>query len=86
MQRARNHDRYRCLRSLLIRYRKASGLTQRQVGTAIGKPQSFISKLENGERRLDVVELLEIVEVLKVNPTVLLRQLSQGRTSKIEAP
>ena len=33
------------------------GLTQAQVALALGKPQSFVSKVESGERRLDFVEL-----------------------------
>jgi len=42
------------------------GLTQTQVAKALGKPQSFISKAESGERRLDVVELMEIRRVLRI--------------------
>jgi len=37
--------------------RKEAGLTQVEVAARLGKPQSFVSKCESGERRVDVVEL-----------------------------
>lgn len=37
--------------------RKAAGLTQADVARRLGRPQSFVSKCESGERRVDVVEL-----------------------------
>ena len=43
----------------LVKLRQArleAGLTQKQVATSLGKPQSFVSKIEAGERRLDIVE------------------------------
>jgi transcriptional regulator with XRE-family HTH domain len=44
----------------LVRLRSArhdAGLTQEQVARQLGKPQSFVSKIESGERRVDVMEL-----------------------------
>ncbi len=49
--------RYRRLLEQLKAARKAAGLTQVQVATALGEPQSFVSKCESGERRIDAVEL-----------------------------
>lgn len=43
--------------SRLRQARLDAGLTQVEVAARLGKPQSFISKMESGERRLDVVEL-----------------------------
>lgn len=52
------------LREALRQARKAAGLTQAQVAVKLGKPQSFVAKYENGDRRLEAVELPEIAEVL----------------------
>lgn len=43
----------------LRRAREEAGLTQVEVARALGKPQSYVSKCENGERRVDVVELAQ---------------------------
>lgn len=45
-----------------------AGLTQQQLSELLGKPQSFVSKYENGERRLDFVETIEICKSLKSDP------------------
>ena len=49
--------RYRAFLARLKSARLEAGLTQVQVAKALGKPQSFVSKCESGERRVDVVEL-----------------------------
>ena len=46
--------------AFLMRLRQArrdAGLTQEEVARRLGKPQSFVSKCESGERRVDVIEL-----------------------------
>lgn len=43
--------------------RQEADLTQAQVAQALGKAQSFISKLETGERRLDFIELQELCRI-----------------------
>ena len=43
------------------------GISQAQLALLLGRPQSFISKYERGERRLDFVEVLEITEALGVD-------------------
>lgn len=42
-----------------------AGLSQQAVADKLGKPQSFVSKIESGERRLDVAELKKIAEIYK---------------------
>lgn len=55
---------YQRLCALLRELRQEAGLTQVQVAERLGVPQSFVSKYESGERRLDVVELKYIAELL----------------------
>lgn len=55
---------YERFRELLIAAREDAGFTQQQVAERLKRPQSFVSKYERGERRLDVVELIEIATAL----------------------
>ena len=66
------YDRFRLL---LIEARKAAGLTQADVAAALNRPQSFASKYESGERRLDVIELIQILRVLGADPADFIQQL-----------
>lgn len=59
---------YDRLRQLLITYRKEAGVSQVQLARALQMPQSYVSKYERGERRLTFVEVMQIVEVLRVDP------------------
>jgi len=45
--------------------RKASGLTQEQVAQRLGKPQSYVSKTMNGERRMDLIEILAFCDAIE---------------------
>lgn len=49
---------------LLLQARKEVGLRQVQLAEILGHPQSFVSKYETGERRLELVEIHEICEAL----------------------
>ena len=60
---------------LLIEARQNANLTQIEVASRLGRPQSFVSKYENGERRLDVVEFLNIAKVIDFDPVKLVRKL-----------
>ena len=68
-------EKYNLFRLLLIETRQSKKLTQAQVAKRLQKPQSFVSKYERGERRLDVVEFLEVAKALGATPCELLRKL-----------
>jgi transcriptional regulator with XRE-family HTH domain len=57
----------RVLRSLLSNLRSEANLRQVDLADRLGKPQSFVSKYESGERRLDLIELREICRVLAIS-------------------
>jgi transcriptional regulator with XRE-family HTH domain len=63
------------LRKLLLRRRTGLGLTQTELAKRLGKPQSFVAKYEGGERRLSVIEFIDIAEGLKIRPSHLLDEL-----------
>lgn len=52
---------------VLKRMRVESGMTQAQCSAALGRPQSFISDVERGIRRLDIVQLRDLCLVLKTD-------------------
>lgn len=67
----------RQLQELLITVRKSKHLTQAIVAERLGRPQSFVAKYEGGERRLDVVEFIEVARALETDPRELLGHLLQ---------
>lgn len=55
------HDaRYQALLTLLLEPRVETGLTQKELAKKLGRPQSFVSNTENAERRLDVIEFMDL--------------------------
>lgn len=75
----RKHDRFR---QMLVQSRKQSGLTQMQLAKRLSRPQSFVSKVERGERRLDVVEFLEVAKAIGADAVALLKALDGGDKSQ----
>lgn len=70
---------YRKLVRLLAEARKKAGVTQAALARKLGRPQSFVAKLEGCERRLDVIEFLVIARHLQADPCALLRRVASAR-------
>jgi transcriptional regulator with XRE-family HTH domain len=66
---------YKKLTELLVQARRKSGLTQQEVADLLKTHQSYVAKVEGGERRIDVVEFMELVKVLGLVPSSLLKKL-----------
>lgn len=78
------HDKlYRQLCENLISLRKLKSLSQAELSHKLRKPQSFVSKIENYERRIDILELLEILNVLGQDPTVFISNLLTLKTNDL---
>lgn len=69
---------YEVFRRLLVKARQESGLTQVEVAERLGKPQSFVSKIERGERRLDFPEFIQLADALGVDPEEFIRDYRQA--------
>ena len=64
---------------LLVTARRRAGLTQQVVAKRLKKPQSFIAKVEGGERRLDVLEFLNFTRAVEADPIEIMRTLLKSR-------
>lgn len=75
MAKSLHTEKWNRLLDELIATRIRSGVTQIQLGNLIGRTQSFISKVERGERSLDVIEFCEWVSNLGIRPYEFLEKL-----------
>ena len=66
------------LQSMLRDARLSAGLTQYDLADKLGRPQSFISKYEAGDRLLDVVELLTVLRAIGVVPAQFVASLDEA--------
>ncbi len=70
------HSKESAKLSLALRdAREKAQMTQQQLADALEKPQSFVAKYELGERRLDVIEFLNIAKIIKANPVKIIQSL-----------
>jgi transcriptional regulator with XRE-family HTH domain len=65
----------RILGNLLARARERVGLKQFDVAARLSLPPSYLSKIENGTRRLDVIEFVQIANAMNVDPGEIMREL-----------
>ncbi|MAM70796.1 MAG: transcriptional regulator [Gammaproteobacteria bacterium] len=61
---------YKTLTEWLRQSREDQGLSMRAFGKILGKPHSYVGKVEQGERRLDVIEYIEYCNCLGISPEV----------------
>ena len=60
--------RHTQLRRMLVKARKDAKLTQVQVAARLRRRQAYVSRIERGERRVDVVEFLDLARAIGFNP------------------
>ena len=72
-------DRYRGLIEALAEARRGACLTQADLAARLGKRQQFVSKYESGERRLDIVEFIDIAVALGIDPASLTVEIKPSR-------
>ena len=75
MEKSTFSEDYILFLSLLKSARKATGITQKEVAKRLGQTQSFVSKCERGERRIDIIELIAFCQALGVSFETFTQQL-----------
>jgi transcriptional regulator with XRE-family HTH domain len=78
-------DEHRQLVALLRELRREAGLTQVEVAERLGRPQSYVSKYEQGQRRVDLVDLRAVCNVLGVDLVEVVRRYD-ARLPRVSSP
>jgi transcriptional regulator with XRE-family HTH domain len=73
--------RYRRVVALLRSMRKRAGLSQKELADRLKRPRTFVTKCEHGDRRIDVIELIEYCRACGEEPGRLISQLGSTRSS-----
>ena len=82
MQKTLKSAEYARLIDQLVAARKAADIRQLALAKKLGRPQSFVAKYENDERRIDVIEFVDIAAALGVSAAEILKEIE----STAEAP
>lgn len=69
MKKSLNSKEHKILLEMLYHLRVISGLRQSDLATLLNVPQSFVSKIESGERRIDLIELRAILKCTNTDIT-----------------
>lgn len=70
-------QKYDVFKTLLTEYRKKAAKTQQNLADILDKPQSYVSKYESGERRLDLIEFLDVAEALEFDTSAFIEELKR---------
>lgn len=68
MEKTIHSKAYKALREWLVQIRYDNNLTQRQLASLLEVPYSWVGKVEQGERRLDIIEYIRMYNTLEVDP------------------
>ena len=68
--------RHKVLVEFLIAKREAAGMTQSELAEKLNEYQSFVARVESGQRRIDVVEFLELAVILAFDPAKAIKSLA----------
>lgn len=71
-------EQQKLLQELLQQMRRHAGISQTDLANRLGKPQSYVSKYESGERRLDLIELRHICKTLGLSLTEFVRKFESS--------
>lgn len=74
--------KYSALIEQLITARRNAGLTQAEIAKILDKPQSYVAKIEGKDRKLDVVEFVELCETIGQEPSELIKIIQRTPSSQ----
>ena len=69
MKKSTHTPHYGAVMVELVHMRKKAGLTQRQLAKRLGRENSFVWRIEKGERRLDLVEFFWVCNACSIDPS-----------------
>jgi transcriptional regulator with XRE-family HTH domain len=72
-------DRHKMLISIIKSKRETAGLTQAELAEALGEYQSYVARLESGQRRVDIIELVDLASILKFDAAKVVKALAKMR-------
>ncbi|MEA3052155.1 MAG: hypothetical protein QOG72_1058 [Sphingomonadales bacterium] len=75
---------YRLLLDIVVGERGKAGLTQQELANRLGKPQPWVSNVENGVRRLDALEFVAVMRALDADPEKVFRDFIAMLPAKVE--
>jgi len=70
-------EELKLLGDVLVRARERAGFKQSEVAARLDLPASYLSKIENGTRRLDVIELIQISQAMDSDPAEIVKELEK---------
>jgi transcriptional regulator with XRE-family HTH domain len=76
-------DAHQILVEQLTAARKQSGMKQEELAALVGKDQSYISNIERGQRRVDVVEFCALARAMKSDPVLLFSEFAAKLPKKL---
>ncbi|MGO7969586.1 helix-turn-helix domain-containing protein [Rhizobium ruizarguesonis] len=77
MAKTLHSKRQEVLVAAIAQQRRAKGLSQAQVAKALGRHQPFIANIESGERRVDLLELLALADIIELDVHALIDRLQR---------
>lgn len=79
MSRTLDSPRHEALTRFLVEKRKKAGVTQAELAAKLGRYQSFVATIESGQRRIDVIELLDLADAIGFDPREAIKMLRSVR-------
>lgn len=79
-------DGYTVFLDALAEARRGAGVTQAELAGRLGKPQSFVSKIENGERRVDLIELVAILRAMSLDEIAFIAAVVDALPADVAIP